>query len=146
MSFFEAANGQQWSYNASWGTTRPLSEWNGVSVEGGHIVALTLRRNRLKENGPCRNCSSCLLLLLSTAIGSIPPELGQMCNLITLNFEGNQLSGRVEADPSLSTSGTENCFSCLYLLLYSSAGPIPLELGQLSGLNELSLWYNQLSA
>ncbi|CAN0077749.1 unnamed protein product, partial [Chrysoparadoxa australica] len=48
ISLFEAANGQQWAQNDGWGTTRPLSEWYGVIVEGGHVVELEFKWNRLK--------------------------------------------------------------------------------------------------
>ena len=72
--------------------------------------------------------------------GSIPPELGQLTNLRTLNLSQNQLSGSIppEVGRLMNLGG---------LVLHANrlSGPIPGELGQLTNLTGLLLNENQLS-
>ena len=55
----------------------PIGEWKGVSTDyyNGRVVGLVLGRNELS--------------------GEIPPELGNLTNLISLGLDENQLSGEI---------------------------------------------------
>ena len=72
--------------------------------------------------------------------GAIPPELGQLDNLVRLDLSSNGLEG--EIPPEL---GQLN--NLTYLRLHSNqlTGAIPPELGQMSKLEELQLSFNLLT-
>ena len=49
MELFEATSGGSWSNSSGWGTSRPLGEWYGVTVDsGGRVIKLDLHENNLK--------------------------------------------------------------------------------------------------
>jgi len=72
--------------------------------------------------------------------GSIPPQLSNLINLISLGLSSNQLSGSIP--PQLSNLGS---LTKLYLAYNHLNGYIPPQLGNLSNLIDLSLSNNQLS-
>ena len=91
IALYDATNGENWGNNTNWKTDKPLGEWYGVSTnDSGQVIELSLYYNGLS--------------------GQIPPELGQLQNLIGLRLYNNKLSGQ-----------------------------IPPELGQLENLEELRL-------
>ena len=71
--------------------------------------------------------------------GEIPPELGQLANLTYLQLSGNQLDG--EIPPQL---GQLTNLTYLWLEGNQLDGEIPPELGQLANLTSLQLGENQL--
>lgn len=49
VEFFNDTGGQSWKNNTGWGTSAPLGEWYGVTVDGqDRVVKLTLQKNNLK--------------------------------------------------------------------------------------------------
>ncbi len=49
MELFEATNGESWKSSSGWGTSRPLGEWHGVTVDsGGRVVKLHRQYSILK--------------------------------------------------------------------------------------------------
>ena len=72
--------------------------------------------------------------------GEIPPELGNLANLVSLDLGGNQLSG--EIPPELGNLA--NLVS-LDLSFNQLSGEIPPELGNLANLTGLFLGGNQLT-
>ena len=103
VAFDKATGGYQWRYKRNWLSDRPLNEWDGVTTdESGRVVSLVLIENRL--------------------VGSIPPELGKLTNLVTLNLSNDY-----------TTRYDRNRLS----------GPIPAELGNLSNLVTLNLEGNR---
>ena len=97
VALYEATDGPGWIENERWLSDQPIGQWHGVTTgSDGRVTGLRLSANNL--------------------VGSIPPELGSLTRLETLDFERNAL-----------------------------AGPIPPELGGLASLRSLNLGVNQLT-
>ena len=48
MQLFEATGGTSWENNTGWGTSAPLGDWHGVTVDdAGRVIKLDLERNNL---------------------------------------------------------------------------------------------------
>ena len=98
VALYDSTDGENWRNKFNWlSDTAPIKDWSGVSIDGdGCVVVLYLDNNNL--------------------VGRIPPELGRLAKLDTLDLDGNELSGE-----------------------------IPPELGNLSNLTVLSMDHNELS-
>eukprot|EP00903_Cladosiphon_okamuranus_P009444 g9004.t1 len=73
---FDATGGPSWKTNAGWGTSAPIGEWYGVTVDGvGRVLKLKLQQNNL--NGP------------------IPSSLGNLRALTKLDLSWTQLTGKL---------------------------------------------------
>ncbi len=121
-ALYKATHGKNWGNKTNWlNYDVPLSEWYGVETDrDGRITGLSLSENGLG--------------------GSIPPEVGQLVNLDTLDLGSNELSGSIP--PELGQLGNLE-----YLSLSNNqlSGFVPAELGQLTNLKVLDLRGNQLS-
>ncbi len=85
VALYIATGGPNWDGNNNWLSDLPIGEWKGVKTDdNGRVTELNLRANQLT--------------------GEIPPELGNLANLINLDLERNQLTG--EIPPELATSPT----------------------------------------
>ena len=121
VALYSATDGPNWQYNTNWLTDAPLGEWYGVNTDAtGRVVQLHLEDNALTgpippELGNLAKLTS-LELWVNSLSGPIPPELGNLANLEQLGFGGNSLSGL-----------------------------IPPELGNLANLEQLRLDGNALS-
>ena len=79
-ALYHATGGDSWRNSTYWLTDRPLGEWYGVATNRiGRVTKLIMRYdrggNRLR--------------------GPIPPELGNLTELIEIDFRGNELSGSI---------------------------------------------------
>ncbi|MYC99434.1 MAG: hypothetical protein F4X13_09220 [Gammaproteobacteria bacterium] len=147
-AFYNAAGGPNWKNSDNWLTDAPLRDWYGVRAghRDGLPVVLELR---LVENG---------------LTGSIPPELGNLVNLVDLDLSNNDLTGPIPSElaalgnvlrlrlrrNSLTGSippelGNLAKLERLDLSLNDLAGSIPAELGDLTNLRALDLTWNELS-
>ena len=100
-ALYHTTNGPNWNNRTNWLSEAPLSEWYGVATDGsGRVTRLSLSENQLS--------------------GAIPPELGRLSNLQTLDLGGNKLTGRIPAELS-------NLASLQYLYLDNNqlTGTIP---------------------
>ncbi len=124
MTLYEATGGGVAWDNFGWGTDS-MREWVGVMLDGDYVATIELAG---------------YLLTFGQLENSIPPELGQLTQLRSLNLSGNQLSGSIPPELGQLTSLQD-------LKLYSNdlSGPIPPEFGQLTQLRSLILSQNQLS-
>ena len=103
--FYYETGGPNWTHQNNWLTDAPLETWYGVEVDGeGRVSELRLTDNNLT--------------------GRLPPELGNLAELVRLDLGTYLVLGRV---PNNLT------------------GPIPPELGNLRRLRELNLWQNGLT-
>ena len=108
-ALYDVTGGPDWTNNDNWLTDSPLGDWHGVGVDSeGRVASLSLWGNALA--------------------GSIPPELGSLTRLISL-----QLGGTAGSNVRVRKVGN------------GLTGPIPPELGNLSELRSLSLSNNNLT-
>ena len=128
-----ATDGPNWADDENWLGDGPLGEWRGVETDAfGRVVRLDLGGRRDGETGEW----------VSHGLrGPIPPELGSLSGLTSLNLRANALAGPIP--PEL---GNLADLEELWLDGNRLDGPIPSELGSLSGLRELSLSGNTLEA
>ena len=145
VALYEATNGPNWVNSDGWLTDAPVGEWHGVNVDaGGRVVVLGLGRNALTGPIPPElgNLSSLESLNLggNALTGPVPPELGNLSSLVVLGLGESELTGPVP--PELG-----NLSSLVSLVLGGNAltGPIPPELGNLSSLEYLFLYENELT-
>ena len=129
---------------SSWSGTNSMSDWQGVDVRSDRVTALWLKRNYLggsipPELGNLNNLHT-LDLRYNDLDGSIPPELGKLSNLRRLSLHHNSLSGSIP--PEL---GSLNNLEELYLERNNLSGSIPPQLGSLNNLRWLHLSRNSLS-
>ena len=147
VALYNATDGPNWEANqTNWLSDRPIGEWYGVTTDAaGRVTELDLSSNDLT--------------------GPIPPELGDLSNLMTLDLSFNKLSGQIPSDlgnlsnltsldlgfnRNLSGSiprelGTLSNLEHLVLLADNLSGQIPRELSNLSNLETLHLQGNNLS-
>ena len=79
IAFYNATDGDHWLDNTNWLSEQPLQYWKGVHInEEGRIVELRLGRNNLS--------------------GQIPPELGNLSELVVLWLNNNQLTGAIPSE------------------------------------------------
>ena len=117
---YSTTDGPKWNNNDNWLTSAPLRDWYGVRVNGeGRVSGLSLGGNQLS--------------------GPIPPELGNLSELIWVSLQGNRLSGSIPSE--LGNLADLN----VLILSSNSLTGIPPELGNLADLNVLILSYNSLT-
>ena len=80
VALYNATDGAYWRNRVNWLTeTAPIGNWFGVSTDGdGCVVVLYLGNNGLS--------------------GQLPPELGNLANLDTLDLDGNRLTGEIPVE------------------------------------------------
>ena len=126
-----ATVGPNWADDENWLGDRPLGEWRGVETDAfGRVARLDLGGRRDGETGEW----------VSHGLrGPIPPELGSLARLTSLNLRANALAGPIP--PELGNlAGLEE----LWLDGNRLEGPIPPELGSLARLTSLNLRANAL--
>ncbi len=151
VALYQSTGGPNWRSKRGWLTDAPLGDWSGVAVNAdGRVVELHLPCNRLMGPIPTElaNLSylrsigfgPCLDYDPNELTGRIPPELGSLANLSTLNLASNELTGRIP--PEL---GNLSNLSDLKLSGNDLTGRIPPELAKLASLIRLDLSGNDLT-
>ncbi len=135
----------------NWSAGTPIDEWVGLTIEGspprvtglkvgggayGNPITAGIIPPELGDLAKLRT----LDLSHNQLSGNIPSALGQLAELQTLDLTRNQLSGRIP--PELGDLGTLQSLSLADNRLY---GGIPPELGRLAGLQLLNLAGNDLT-
>ena len=126
-----ATDGPNWADDENWLGDAPLGAWRGVETDAfGRVARLDLGGRRDAETGEW----------VSHGLrGPIPPELGSLTGLTSLNLRANALTGLIP--PELGNlAGLEE----LWLDGNELEGSIPAELGRLARLRELNLRANAL--
>ncbi len=116
-ALYRAAGGADWTKADGWLSDAPLRQWHGIETDdSGSVTAV-----RLPENG---------------LAGGIPPELGHLPYLETLNLRKNNLTGTLPAEIGLAIRLRELDLGHIEL-----EGPIPATLGRLVDLRRLNFEY-----
>lgn len=121
LAVYDAMGGPEWRRNDNWATDAPIDTWYGVARSYGSRYGIQLD---LSENG---------------LFGSIPPEIGQLKSLETLNLTRNDLTGPIPPE-----IGNLANLEALYLGGNDFSGVIPRQLGRLRNLQTLRIWGNRL--
>ena len=121
VALYNATGGANWANSTNWLSDRPISDWRGVITDAdGRVIRLLLRLNYLT--------------------GEIPPELGNLANLVYLDLSGSGLTGKIP--PELGNLAN---LVQLDLSFNELTSAIPPELGNLSNLRWLALGNNRLT-
>lgn len=118
-TLYISTSGHLWHHNTGWEGAHPCSSY-GIKCSGGSVRSLHFFNNNLS--------------------GSIPPEIGNLTDLIILELSSNQLFGSI-----LSQVGNLTKLNGLYLDRNQLSGSIPAEIYNLTSLREINLNHNQLS-
>ena len=156
VALYESTNGLDWS--TPWNLEKPVSTWQGVrlSEDGCNVTCIDLdgaadwksttngNGNGLEGNIPAELSKLSklegLFLAKNALNGSIPPRLGALLALNSLDLSYNEISGKIPSE-----LGELSKLEELLLRDNSINGEIPLELGSLGSLICLNLSYNELS-
>ena len=145
VEIYDATGGPNWIHKENWLTDAPLGEWSGITVGGdGRVTGLNLPRNDLTGAIPPElgNLSQLIQLQLENneLTGAIPPELGNLSQLKFLTLNGNRLTGSIPEQLG-------NLLQLQYLYLNDNqlTGSIPEQLESLSELIFLLLYGNRLT-
>ncbi len=145
VALYNATNGDYWVNNRNWVSDAPLGAWYGVYTNSrSQVTGLELNEKSLvggipPELGNLTNLVE-LDLRSNELTGEIPPELGNLTNLVDLNLRSNELTG--EIPPELGNLAN---LETLVLDHNGLTGELPPELGKLTNLKSLWLHRNNLS-
>lgn len=78
IAIYNATNGNNWLNNTNWNTAEPESSWYGITVENNRVEGIDLTGNNLT--------------------GIIPPEIGDLTELVRLSFFVNDITGEVPTE------------------------------------------------
>ena len=100
VAFYNATNGEKWTFSDNWLSDAPHGQWPGVLANNdGRVIGLDLRGNRLSGGLPAELGSlskvTHLYLQDNGLTGEIPAELGSLSNLEVLDLSFNDLSGKI---------------------------------------------------
>ena len=119
VEFYNATDGPNW--NNTWDLNEPIDTWYGVFVdENRRVTTLGLSFNNM--------------------VGTIPPELGSLIKLQTIDFCTSGLTGNIP-----STLGNLTALRFMLLNDNNLTGSIPPQLGNLDSLQTLFLYGNNLT-
>ena len=145
VKLYNSTNGNRWRNNTNWLSDKPLVAWHGVEIDTqGKVTGLDLSGNGLNgtlppEIGQLTELIS-LRLRFSRLTGTIPAQIAQLTNLQHLDLKLNGLSGRIPA-----AIGRMTKLEHVDLNTNGLSGAIPSQLSNLGSLTHLDLGSNDLT-
>ena len=145
IALYNSTDGSNWIDNTGWlGAPGTECTWHGITCQDSWVTNIDLEENNLVGTIPPEiGCMSDLLdlrLHRNSLTGVIPAEIGNLSTLQYLNLAVNGFTGSIP-----SQLGNLNNLEYLYLYHNSFIGNIPPEIGDLTQLRVLSLGANQLA-
>lgn len=142
LDFYHATNGDNW--NQSWNIEKPVSEWQGVTIENNSVTGISLLFNNVNGVIPesIGTLSNLRILELSfnKISGELPESIGQLTNLELLAFNGNILHGRIP-----ESIGNLKNLKQLHLSSNFLTGELPGSMIYLKNLEVFNVFDNKLS-
>ncbi len=146
VALYHSTGGPGWTNDDNWLETDVVN-WYGITVAGDRVTGISLSANRLIGTIPPEIGDLTALRSLdlndffeesNVLSGEIPSEIGKLTDLSLLYLDGNRLTGSIP-------SGIQNLSRLENLSLASNllTGEIPDWLGDLSSLDQLWLFDNR---
>ena len=144
VTLYNGTGGGHWTSERNW-LSGSVNAWEGITTdEDGFVTGIALVNNNMTGSIPPELGRLAKLTTLNLGRNllsdSIPSELGNLASLATLSLEGNALTGEIPSALSRLAK-----VSLLSLADNRLTGPIPSELGSLADLTGLWLNNNELS-
>ena len=140
--FYRATQGDHW--NQKWDLKKPVTEFDGVTIENGHVTEIRMLFNNLSGHLPSSlsNLTELKVLELSfnQLTGVIPSVFGQFEKLEVLALSGNDLNGSIPASISKLKKLKQ-----LHLSSNQFTGMLPADIGALTQLEVFNVFDNDLS-
>lgn len=120
VALYQSTDGDNWLNSLNWLSDAPIGTWLGVTTDdSGRVIKISLSQHGLQ--------------------GTIPPALGDLTHLESLDLSDNQLRGEIPR-----TLGNLTNLESLDLWTNRLRGKIPPELGNLKNLKSMDLADNEL--
>ena len=121
IALYEQCNGENWEDNINWLTDSPIGDWYGAETNtDGRLEQLRLTNNNLT--------------------GSLPPEIRNWGEVVSVNFAGNNLTGSLPQEIGDWTQVEE-----VHLQDNNLTGSLPQEIGSWTQVQYVYLQDNNLS-
>lgn len=142
IALYNSTNGDSWNDNTNWNSTEHVSSWYGIrttNVDGvGHVSEISLGSNNLTGTIPIEidNFPELISLYLwsNQLTGNIPSEIGNLTKLVNLDLSPNTFSGSIPSE-----IGNLVNLEVLWLNQNGLSGNIPTSFQNLINLRELHL-------
>ena len=146
MAIFNALDGPNWESHEYWGTEAPVTWWpNILCDENGHVVSLNLNDPGIKGSLPPEIGNLPYLTSLNMGgpyvdchfTGSLPEEIGNLTNLKRLQMDNCPFEGRLP-----ESLGNLSNLEGLYITYCEklAPGPIPSWIGNLTKLKLIQIY------
>lgn len=144
IALYNSTNGTGWTNSTNWLGLGSIDTWHGITVENNRVKKITLGSNALAGILPpaIGNLTALDTLELwgNQLTGNIPPEIGKLISLNHIDLSPNQLTGTIPAE-----IGNLTALRVLWLNNNKLTGTIPTEITNLTFLQNLYLHGNQLT-
>lgn len=143
VALYKNTGGDNWTKQDSWLSSKPVSEWYGITITRNRVTSVQLDNNNLNGTIPADigdlDALQYLYLNNNNLSGEIPARIGDMSALYRIYLNNNQLSGRIP-------SSVGNLTYLVHLILNDNnlQGEIIPEISNLTNLTELELQNNAL--
>ena len=151
MRVYRGLGGSGWNNDTNWGTSAPLDMWTGVGTDAaGNVTRLTLVDNGLSGSiapdiGLLEHLEELDLTRNDDLRGSLPPEIGNLRKLVSMNFSSSGLGGSIPPEIGNLESLTTFRNVSPQFSPGTFTGPIPPEFGNLANLEAVDFSGNELS-
>ena len=146
MAIFNALDGPNWESHEYWGTEAPVTWWPNIMCdENGHVVSLNLNDPGIKGSLPPEIGNLPYLTSLNMGgpyvdchfTGSLPEEIGNLTNLKRLQMDNCPFEGRLP-----ESLGNLSNLEWLYIARCEklAPGPIPSWIGNLTKLKLIQIY------
>jgi gliding motility-associated-like protein len=144
VDLYNYTNGNGWTNKTNWLSALPVGSWYGITAITNRVYSIDLRTNNLSGTLPpsIGNLAGLQSLQLdqNSISGNIPTSMGNLTSLQYLSVMQNQLTGTLP-----SSLGNMTSLSWLRFSDNQLSGSIPASLGNLPNLAYIDLDINQLS-